>query len=45
MIGDAEADMKAAQDNEISFIFRRHQDNRHLSINGEIQTIENLNEL
>ena len=45
MIGDAEADMKAAQDNEISFMFRRHQDNRHLSINSEIQIFEDFNEL
>tara|TARA_B100001250_G_scaffold103200_1_gene86990 strand:- start:8042 stop:8674 length:633 start_codon:yes stop_codon:yes gene_type:complete len=42
MIGDAEADIEAAQDNEIHFIFRRHQDNKSLPIKSNIQTIDNF---
>jgi phosphoglycolate phosphatase-like HAD superfamily hydrolase len=45
MIGDAQADIDAAQDNNIDFIFRRHQENLQLNINNNIQTIENFNEL
>lgn len=45
MIGDAQADIDAAQDNNIDFIFRRHQENLKLNINTNIQTIENFNEL
>lgn len=45
MVGDAQADIDAAQDNNIDFIFRRHQENLRLNINTHIQTIENFNEL
>ena len=45
MIGDAQADIDAAQDNNIDFIFRRHQENLQLNIDHNIQTIENFNEL
>ena len=45
MIGDAQADIDAAQDNDIDFIFRRHKENLKLNINTNIQTIENFNEL
>ncbi len=45
MIGDAQADIDAAQDNDIDFIFRRHSENLKLNINTNIQTIENFNEL
>ena len=45
MIGDAQADIDAAQDNDIDFIFRRHHENMKLNINTNIQTIENFNEL
>jgi phosphoglycolate phosphatase-like HAD superfamily hydrolase len=45
MMGDAQADIDAAQDNNIDFIFRRHQDNLQLNIDNNIQTIENFNEL
>lgn len=45
MMGDAQADIDAAQDNKIDFIFRRHQDNLQLNIDNNIQTIENFNEL
>lgn len=45
MIGDAQADIDAAQDNNIDFILRRHQENLQLSIDNNIQTIENFNEL
>ena len=42
MIGDAEADIQAAQDNEIHFIFRRHQDNGNLIIKSGLQTIDDF---
>ena len=42
MIGDADADIRAAQDNEIHFIFRKYQDNVNLRINSNIQTIDNF---
>jgi phosphoglycolate phosphatase-like HAD superfamily hydrolase len=45
MIGDAQADIDAAKDNNIDFIFRRHQENLQLNIDNNIQTIENFNEL
>jgi phosphoglycolate phosphatase-like HAD superfamily hydrolase len=45
MIGDAQADIDAAQHNNIDFIFRRHQENLQLNIDNNIQTIENFNEL
>jgi phosphoglycolate phosphatase-like HAD superfamily hydrolase len=45
MIGDAQADIDAAQHNDIDFIFRRHKENLKLNINTNIQTIENFNEL
>jgi len=45
MVGDAQADIDAAQDNNVDFIFRRHQENLRLNINTHIQTIENFNEL
>ena len=45
MMGDAQADIDAARDNDIDFIFRRHQENLKLNINTNTQTIENFNEL
>ena len=45
MIGDAEVDIKAALDNKIHFIFRRHEENLRLNISPDIQTIESFNEL
>ena len=45
MMGDAQADIDAAKDNNIDFIFRRHQENLKLNINTNTQTIENFNEL
>ena len=42
MIGDAEADIQAAQDNEIHFIFRRHQYNGDLLIRSGLQTIDDF---
>lgn len=42
MIGDAEADIEAAQNNGIHFIFRKHQYNTSLSIKSNIQTIDNF---
>ena len=32
------------EDNDIDFIFRRHQENLKLNINTNTQTIENFNE-
>ena len=45
MIGDAQADIDAAQDNGIHIIFRKHQENLNLNINPSIPVIENFNEL
>jgi len=42
MIGDAQADIDAAQDNNIDFIFRKHQDNASLTIKSNIKTIDNF---
>lgn len=42
MIGDAEADIQAAQNNGIHFIFRKHQYNTSLPIKSNIQTIDNF---
>lgn len=42
MIGDAEADIEAAQNNGINFIFRKHQYNTSLPIKSNIQTIDNF---
>ena len=42
MIGDAEADIEAAQNNEIHFIFRKHQYNKSFPIKSNIQTIDNF---
>ena len=44
MMGDAQADIDAAKDNNIDFIFRRHQENLKLNINTNTKTIENFNE-
>jgi phosphoglycolate phosphatase-like HAD superfamily hydrolase len=43
MIGDAQADIDAAKDNNISFIFRRHQNNKSLKIESDIQVINDFN--
>ena len=42
MIGDAQTDMDAAEDNNISFIFRRHQHNKNLNIESKIQIIRDF---
>ena len=42
MIGDAEADFEAAQDNEIQFIFRKHKYNISLPIKSNTQIIDNF---
>ena len=43
MIGDAQADIDAAKENNISFIFRRHQHNKNLKIEPDIQVINDFN--
>lgn len=43
MIGDALADIDAAKDNNISFIFRKHQFNQNLNIGSDIQVINDFN--
>jgi len=43
MIGDAQADIDAAKENNISFIFRRHQCNQSLDIDSGMQVINNFN--
>ena len=42
MIGDAQADIDAAKDNNIDFIFRKHQDNTNIPIKSNIKTIDNF---
>ena len=43
MIGDAQADIDAAKENNISFIFRRHQYNQNLNVSADIQVINDFN--
>ena len=43
MIGDAQADIDAAKENNISFVFRRHQYNQNLNIDPDIQVINDFN--
>jgi phosphoglycolate phosphatase-like HAD superfamily hydrolase len=43
MIGDAQADIDAAKENNVSFIFRRHQYNQNLNIDSDIQVINDFN--
>jgi phosphoglycolate phosphatase-like HAD superfamily hydrolase len=42
MIGDAKADIDAAADNNISFIFRRHRHNKNLIIEPKIKLINDF---
>ncbi len=42
MVGDAQADIDAAKDNNINFIFRRHQYNQNLDVNAEIEIIKDF---
>ena len=42
MFGDAMADLKAAQKNNINFIFRRHKHNQNLKIDSKILVINNF---
>lgn len=42
MIGDAQADIDAAKDNDISFLFRRHQYNQDLNIDLDVQTVHDF---
>jgi len=43
MIGDAQADIDAAKENNINFILRRHQHNKNLNIDTDIQVINDFN--
>ena len=43
MIGDAQADIDAAKENKIGFIFRRHQYNKNINVDSEIQVISDFN--
>lgn len=45
MFGDAKADIEAAMNNQISFIFRRHKHNINLKINSKIKSIDNFIEI
>ncbi len=48
MFGDARTDIEAAKDNNIKFIFRRHDHNKFLDISSDIQVINdftNINNL
>jgi phosphoglycolate phosphatase-like HAD superfamily hydrolase len=42
MIGDAQADIDAAKENNISFVLRRHQYNQNLNIEPNIQVISDF---
>ena len=42
MIGDAQADIDAAKENNIDFIFRRHQYNQKLIVDSSIEIIEDF---
>jgi len=44
MFGDAMADIYAAEENDINFIFRRHKYNLNLEINPKYLIINNFNE-
>jgi len=43
MIGDAQADVDAAKENNINFIFRRHQYNQNLMIDYDTKVIRDFN--
>jgi len=43
MIGDAQADINAAKENDVSFVLRRHQYNLNLDIDSDIQVINDFN--
>ena len=43
MIGDARADIHAAKENNINFIFRRHQFNQNLNIDPDCLVIHDFN--
>ena len=45
MFGDAKADIKAAKDNNIKFIFRRHSLNKFIDIESDIQEINDFNNI
>jgi phosphoglycolate phosphatase-like HAD superfamily hydrolase len=43
MIGDAQTDIDAAKENDISFLFRRHQYNKNLLVDSDIEVIRDFN--
>jgi phosphoglycolate phosphatase-like HAD superfamily hydrolase len=43
MIGDAQADIDAAKENNINFIFRSHRYNQNLNIDPDTQVINDFN--
>ena len=45
MFGDAMADLKAANKNNINFIFRRHKHNQNLKIDSTILEIDNFTQI
>ena len=45
MFGDAQADIDAAKENNINFIFRRHQYNQSINIESDIQVINDFDYL
>ena len=42
MIGDAQADIDAVKENNISFVFLRHQYNQNLNIDPDMQVINDF---
>jgi HAD superfamily hydrolase (TIGR01549 family) len=45
MFGDAKADIDAAKENNINFIFRRHKYNQNINLENEIQEINDFNNI
>lgn len=45
LFGDAMADLKAAKENNINFIFRRHKFNQNLKIESKISIIDNFTQI
>jgi phosphoglycolate phosphatase-like HAD superfamily hydrolase len=45
MFGDALADLKAAKQNDINFIFRRHKHNQNLKIDTKTLVIDNFTQI
>ena len=45
MFGDAMSDLKAAKENNINFIFRRHKHNQNIKIDSKTLIIDNFTQI